>query len=142
MHDIRLLASGPHLKGAALEVPGGGPRRVTAIVYAYETEAGWRFGAPRGTEKGIQLVLRAEEDCVIELRDEGRVLRRRAVSGERSVRLTVRVIGDCLDAYVEGHRLGRVRRRGADRLSASLIAAGIGAAAFSGIRQEPIEPTE
>ncbi len=142
MHDITLRASSSGPQGAAVEVPGSGPRRLTAIVAAHEMDAGWRFATVRGTDKGIQLVLRAGDECIIELRDEGRVLRRRVLDGGRPVRLTVRVIGDCLDAYADGYRLGRVRRPGADRLPASLIAAGIGAAAFSDIGHEPIEPPE
>jgi len=136
--DLRLEATQSEVTGAAIDLPSTGPCTVSVTVVAEDAVAGLRFAVKRGTDRGIQLVLRTEEG-VVELSDESGEPPRTIPAPEGPVRLSARVHGERIEAAADGRPVGTARAPQPAELTASLVFTGSGWAEFSDIRREPVE---
>jgi len=136
--DLRLEATESGVAGAAVDLPGSGPCTVSATVVAEDAVAGLRFAVKRGTDRGVQLVLRTHEG-VVELSDESGEPPRTIPAPDGPVRLIARVGDGQVEATAGGQLVGAARAPEPGKLTASLVFVGTGWAQFSDIRGETVD---
>ncbi len=121
--------------GACLLIPSdaASPRVVSVTVTARAAVAGLRFEASAGTDKGLQVLYDPSARTVaLTGEKKGEVYTCRA--GGRCVHLAALVVGNHVDAFVNGQYLGTVAAAQPDPLPAFLVCVSpTGRAAFSEI---------